>query len=370
MCATRCGTFVTESFDYTQDLSLATFFWRLSHSSAERHGIDTTFDRVTEESVDIAEARKALQLVNDETLYKVSVVDEESNQISFYVVSDPFTTSHRSPTGRCSRCFLAYDLQQRKVVLLKDNWRVMGYDAEGKTYRELNSKGVRNIPQLITAGDVSGCPGSTCGDEPFLQEQERRFHLHYRLVLDTVGHSLTHFSSTWELVTAIYDAMIAHQDAFKLASLLHRDISVGNIIITNDGRGMLIDWELSKQLGQKEPRSYERTGTWQFQSIRLLQANPQNPVEHSVGDDIESFLWVLSWVVGRNAHSTMTEAHRVSFLQKFDERVDAGDAKKIVLRSGSATIEDMKITTSQISDLLIQLWRHFGGRYGSELFTS
>ncbi|KAE9402972.1 hypothetical protein BT96DRAFT_815562, partial [Gymnopus androsaceus JB14] len=47
-----------------------------------------------------------------------------------------------------------------------------------------------------------------------------------------------------------------------------------------------------------------------------------------------------------------------------------GDAKKIVLRSGSATIEDMKITTSQISDLLIQLWLRFGGRYGSDLFRS
>jgi serine/threonine protein kinase len=27
---------------------------------------------------------------------------------------------------------------------------------------------------------------------------------------------------------------------------MHRDISVGNILITNHGRGLLIDWDLSK----------------------------------------------------------------------------------------------------------------------------
>ncbi|KIK67587.1 hypothetical protein GYMLUDRAFT_190229 [Collybiopsis luxurians FD-317 M1] len=368
MCATRCGTFVTESFNYTQDSSLATLFWRLSHSSAETRGIDTTFHRVTEEDLEIANARQTLQLVNGETLYKVSVVDEESFKTSFYIVSDPFTASHCSPTGRCSRCFQAYDLQRNKVVLLKDNWRIDGFDPEGKTYRVLNSKNVRNIPQLITAGNVSGSPGWTCGNEPFLQQQKRGVHLHYRLVLDTVGYSLTHFTSTWQLVNAIYDAIIAHGDAFTLASQLHRDISVGNIIITDDGRGMLIDWELSKHLEQKEPRSYERTGTWQFKSIRLLEATAEKPVEHSVGDDLESFLWVLSWVVGRNAPSSMTDVHRALFLQMFDQHLEAGYAKKLLLRGGPTNIDELEINTIQVSDLLTDLWLKFAGRYRCQSF--
>ncbi|KIK67589.1 hypothetical protein GYMLUDRAFT_36329 [Collybiopsis luxurians FD-317 M1] len=370
MCATRCGTFVTESFNYTQDSSLATFFWRLSHSSAETRGIDTTFHRVTEENSEITNARQALQLVNGETLYKVSVVDEESSQPSFYTVSDPFTTSHRSPTGRCCRCFQAYDLQWNRIVLLKDNWRVDGYDPEGKTYWVLNSKRVRNIPQLITAGNVSESPGWTCGNEPFLKQQKRRVHLHYRLVLDTVGYSLTHFTSTWQLVNAIYDAIIAHGDAFRLASRLHRDISVGNIIITDDGRGMLIDWELSKHLELKEPRSCERTGTWQFKSIHLLEATTENPVEHSVGDDVESFFWVLAWVVGRNAPSSMTDTHRAYFLRTFDETLDAGYAKQMILLGGRKAVKDLKIDTIQVSDLLTELWLKFGGRYESDSFVS
>ncbi|KAF9076312.1 hypothetical protein BDP27DRAFT_898278 [Rhodocollybia butyracea] len=234
MCAARCGTFVTESFHYTKDPSLATFFWRLSHSSPETRGIDTTCTRVTGTSVEIAEARQALDLSVTAPLYKVSVVDEVSAEPSYYLVSDPFTTSHHSHTGRCSRCFRAYDLKRKRVVLLKDNWRVLGYDAEGKTYRDLNLKKIQNIPQLVTAGDVLQSPGWKCGDEPFLEDQQRRVHYHYRLVLDTVGHSLDHFKSTWGLVNAILDAMIAHQEAFQ-ADRLHRDISVGNIIITDAG---------------------------------------------------------------------------------------------------------------------------------------
>ena len=40
----------------------------------------------------------------------------------------------------------------------------------------------------------------------------------------------------------------AHKEAFEKAGILHRDISVGNILITPDGRGLLIDWELCKRV--------------------------------------------------------------------------------------------------------------------------
>ncbi|EEB87692.1 hypothetical protein MPER_14878, partial [Moniliophthora perniciosa FA553] len=109
--------------------------------------------------------------------------------------------------------------------------------------------GVRNIAKLVTAGDVSGLH-QRCGiqvhDFPF------RGHVHYRLVLDTWGTPVSKFTSTYEMVTAIHAALIAHHDAVKECSVLHRDVSVANILIVRDGDksgGILIDWELSQVIG-------------------------------------------------------------------------------------------------------------------------
>lgn len=214
MCATRSGTSVTESFDYTNNPALATFFWRLSQSPPAARGLDTTFVEVTDKELKL-QGRQKLQVADTEPLYRVSVVDEQSNLPSYYIVSLPFTSSHNNPTGRCTRCFRAFDIQRKQLVLLKDNWRVEGYEAEGKTYRALNLEGVKHIPTLIAAGDVLEGPGWTCGEEPFLQPFQHRIHHHYRLVLDTVGRSITHFNSTWELVRVITDAMTGEFSLFS-----------------------------------------------------------------------------------------------------------------------------------------------------------
>jgi Fungal protein kinase len=42
--------------------------------------------------------------------------------------------------------------------------------------------------------------------------------------------------------------LLGHEDAVTKARVLHQDVSVGNILITDNG-GILINWELSKWLG-------------------------------------------------------------------------------------------------------------------------
>jgi RIO-like serine/threonine protein kinase len=52
----------------------------------------------------------------------------------------------------------------------------------------------------------------------------------------------------------------AHKDAYTKAGILHRDISVGNIIIK--GQGWLIDWDMSKPVFSEDletPRRATRT---------------------------------------------------------------------------------------------------------------
>ena len=51
----------------------------------------------------------------------------------------------------------------------------------------------------------------------------------------------------------------AHSHAFEDAKILHRDISAGNIILTSEGRGLLIDWELAKDVNEGGSRRPDRT---------------------------------------------------------------------------------------------------------------
>jgi len=55
---------------------------------------------------------------------------------------------------------------------------------------------------------------------------------------------------------------IAHTDAYNKTQILHRDVSAGNILITEEGTGILIDWDLSKKMKDDpnaKPRRHSRT---------------------------------------------------------------------------------------------------------------
>lgn len=110
-------------------------------------------------------------------------------------------------------------------------------------------------------------------------------HIHYRLVLATVGYGLRRFTGSRELLHATHDAyhgkrphpswprcalkvinILAIIDAYDLDNRIHRDISVGNIVLVRHDaeseirRGYLIDWELSCSSTRKDDaRLYERT---------------------------------------------------------------------------------------------------------------
>ncbi|CAA7260742.1 unnamed protein product [Cyclocybe aegerita] len=365
----RSCAIVTEGFDYTSEDWLAKFFWRLSHAGDVARGLDTSVTALRTVSVEIQRARHALKLSDDAPIFKVSVIDDQTKDTSYYIVSEPFTKNHVHPLGRCTRCFKAFDCRTEAIVLLKDTWRIEGYEKEGDVYRELYKHGVSYIPGLATAGDVGGRT-NTCGETNDISPSSKHHvHVHYRLVLDTVGISLTHFDSTHEMVTAVHCALIAHFEAVTKAGILHRDISVGNIIITESG-GLLIDWEFSKKITLIGPRALERTGTWQFMSIRLHKGLDQHI--HNVGDDLESFLWVLVWVALRYAQNEMSVAEREMFLDAFNYSFhgEGGLAKRGYILTDYAAIEDMKLDNGFLSNMLCNFWSKFGGRYGTTTFRT
>ncbi|KAF5389337.1 hypothetical protein D9757_003507 [Collybiopsis confluens] len=130
-------------------------------------------------------------------------------------------------------------------------WRNDKYKREDLVYAVLEDAGVCNIPRALAAGDVG--QGSLS-----YAEIGQHLLIHYRLILDIVGEPVTNASTTLVFSNAIHDALRARRQACKQANVLHRDISIGNIVLYN-GKGYLIDWEQAKELTDTEAGRLEKS---------------------------------------------------------------------------------------------------------------
>ncbi|EIN14736.1 hypothetical protein PUNSTDRAFT_130368 [Punctularia strigosozonata HHB-11173 SS5] len=131
---------------------------------------------------------------------------------------------------------------------------------------------------------------------------------HYRLALEESGLPLHHFATRRELLSVLIDAVEAHRRMYNRLGVLHRDISVRNVMIL-DGEdtkaenererpGRLIDFDYGKTMSQStenDPGEHKNhhSGTLPFMSVHLL-AN-ETTIEHEVHHDLESFFYVLIW---------------------------------------------------------------------------
>jgi serine/threonine protein kinase len=80
---------------------------------------------------------------------------------------------------------------------------------------------------------------------------------------------------------------------------LHRDISIGNVLISEDEtEGFLIDLDHAIRVDRAENSGARgRTGTKVFMSIGLLlQGDNPDREPHSFMDDLESMFWLLFWI--------------------------------------------------------------------------
>ncbi|KAG1841641.1 hypothetical protein C8R48DRAFT_559898, partial [Suillus tomentosus] len=71
---------------------------------------------------------------------------------------------------------------------------------------------------------------------------------HVRLVLKPRARPLHAFRTRVELVSALRDIVKIQQTAVEERGILHRDCSVNNAMIEDDGNGtngLLIDWEFA-----------------------------------------------------------------------------------------------------------------------------
>ncbi|CDO69599.1 hypothetical protein BN946_scf184875.g2 [Trametes cinnabarina] len=407
---------------------------------------------------DYVAKRFVKSLSGDRPWWRLTVSDKMHGSRDFLVGRPTFAAA--GVVGRGTRGYIALSISDpaRPLVYLKDCWRMVQDRSklEGNILSDLNEKGVANIPTALYHGDVEGQltvsqtswkpkpdphTPSAKEENPFAevddvaveavptgsdsagqsedadpgepeyvdakQKQKQtkihcrmKTHQHYRLVVKEVGIPLQEFPSGRVLVRVIADAIAAHEDAYNKAEVMHRDVSIGNILIIppnakqgkKEYQGLLTDWELSKRRSDEnaEPRHPDRTGTWQFMSVHTL-SKPEAQVQ--IADELESFLHIMIYCAIRYLPHTCDDVGEFMYSFFDDGRLveeaeyTCGYFKRSVMKEGqlhdlagkrilflrtprppkpkdrSTTTKKMTVHPHPIGGLIITLLQWFSARY-------
>ncbi|TFK81249.1 hypothetical protein K466DRAFT_558117 [Polyporus arcularius HHB13444] len=332
----RQGCVVSEPFNYgtRSDLTLHTFFWRIASMTREELGFDPTVVPAEKEDVQamLKYAPNAPTDYIEQQIYHALSRDPDDldsgptstqwppYQLTMcgkrYIIGRP-TFASPALYGRCTRGYLAYDIDDNVVRFIKESWRLdlKRMQPEHEVYERLKSKGVTDgVLTCLAYEDVPNSDGSwqltrTHGTI----HRSRPARGHYRILIVQVCRPLTDFADFKELAMLMVDALYAHRSAWVIARILHRDVSVSNIMIYEVGRGKVIrvgilcDWDLCKYAEQmspdQQPRTPDRTGTWYYRSALSLQF-PGKP--YMLSDDVESFVHVYHCCVLRFHETDLT----------------------------------------------------------------
>nr|VWP01995.1 Ste11alpha protein [Ganoderma boninense] len=357
----RTGVLVSEPFDWTEASSpLHDFVWKFAHMTPEQRGYDPTAQMASyDEIAEVSTAARSESLpkallsyiqkaflwndkpadhsgkdrlacgLDEAPIYRLTVTSAPPSPDDMFPDSAPCppTTNGSSEhaflvgrphfaadslVGRCTRGYVAWDISEKRFCFLKDSWRCLlpgRRRPEHLIYERLHSHGVRYIATLACGGDV--------------ESKRPTPRVHYRIVTKEIGISLTEFANFGELNNVFMLALAAHYMAWNLAGILHRDVSVGNILIDPITRdAFLIDWDLSRLRSELDngPVEPNRTGTWQFRSALSL-AFPRKP--YRLSDDIESFVHTYRWMVLR-FHETEVQNLRMFVENEYEEHAKSG----------------------------------------------
>ncbi|KAK1657764.1 hypothetical protein BDP55DRAFT_698805 [Colletotrichum godetiae] len=273
------------------------------------------------------------------------------------IVIDGVILRARCVAGRAVTCWKAHPKGHPETPLvIKDSWQYPERDEEGDLLREVTDKGIVNVARYYhhetvrvreTDDDIwnnvrhglditaatnyrpgrqippskmvkddsrKGRPGSSkkrpssqidsalppskrsCSMSPTKVASTSPNRVHRRIILRDYGKPIYEASSRSALLAALVCCIDAHESLYK-AGILHRDVSINNLMINEDSRNpswpaFLIDLDLAI----REPREGSsgakgKTGTRAFMAIGALLGE-----QHSFMHDLESFFWVLFWI--------------------------------------------------------------------------
>ncbi|KAI0903609.1 hypothetical protein F4823DRAFT_267708 [Ustulina deusta] len=286
-------------------------------------------------------------------------IEIERNGSTERLVIDKVMRRARCIAGRATTCWKAHrEEEPRTPFVIKDSWQYLERDDEGELLREATSRDVVNVARYYYHGTIrvrgnsdirhgvrkglditeasnyrpgrsilspstsasatrkgrsskAGLKRSSSQTGAVLPPSKRPClvspmkagssaspnRVHRRVILRDYGKPIYEASSRAALLSALEGCIDGHESLRK-AGLLHRDISINNLMINEDEENpswpsFLIDLDHAIKEQQREGVTGARgmTGTRAFMAIGVLCGE-----EHSFMHDLESFFWVLFWI--------------------------------------------------------------------------
>ncbi|KAI1461839.1 hypothetical protein F4805DRAFT_475192 [Annulohypoxylon moriforme] len=190
-------------------------------------------------------------------------------------------------------------------LVVKDSWQYIKREKEGKLLQEATNKNVVNVEQYyhhytiqvhginndIQSNVWKGLDITTAEN---YRPQRSTNRIHRRVIIRDYGKPICEASSRAALLSALEDCIIGHE-SLRRAGILHRDISINNLMINKDNNpswpAFLIDLDFAiREQRESASGAKGKTGTRAFMAIGALLG------EHSFVHDLESFFWVLFWI--------------------------------------------------------------------------
>ncbi|KAF6793433.1 hypothetical protein CSOJ01_13904 [Colletotrichum sojae] len=284
-------------------------------------------------------------------------IEIERNGSTERIVIDEVILRARCVAGRAATCWKAHpEGHPETPLVIKDSWQYPERDKEGDLLYEMTDKGVVNVARYYhhetvqvrkTDDDIwnnvrhglditlatnyrpgrqtslgnmvtdaprkgrsstsrkrlssqsdSTLPPSkrSCSVSPTKAPSTPPNRVHRRIILQDYGKPIYKASSRSALLAALVGCIEGHESLHK-AGILHRDISINNLMINEDSGNpswpaFLIDLDLAiREQREGASGAKGKTGTRAFMAIGALLGE-----QHSFMHDLESFFWVLFWI--------------------------------------------------------------------------
>ncbi|KAF6743727.1 hypothetical protein DFP72DRAFT_790608, partial [Ephemerocybe angulata] len=230
----------------------------------------------------------------------ITTVDANRQPVVYELKMDRPPFVRAGLCGRGTTCWYAIHPQTGEEVLIKDTWRESSKTSE---YPYLvAAQGVEGVVQVLSFQDY--CAETNAYRPADFVTKNYVCRTKSRVVMRCYGKTLEHFTSRFQAISALRDAIQGHRGLLS-KSILHRDVSLQNILMGVMGaapgtRGILIDLDMAiwTHADLSVLRAERGIGTPRFQSVSVMRNLAlQLPPVHDHLDDIESFFYVLCHLV-------------------------------------------------------------------------